>query len=216
MSVTWDGVNAKGVEQAYVDKNKDILANATFKGDWTAVLKFLDEHGSLINSTRPGSRSGFVPLHQAAYLGAPAAVAESLIEKGAWRSLRDLEGDRPVDIARRNKRDANLVALLEPVNHHNIPQEVVVKLEEYLHQAMHNWPIMEKANFRLPQVSVLMELSSGTLSVPTPGLFGGWQVSILCDGEDAKLKATMSSRMAGSATYEISKTGINEIGREYM
>ena len=75
--------------------------------------RIMTGHPEFINATRPGGRSLYTPLHQAAYGGAPAAAVRTLIELGAWRTLQNALGERPVDIAEKRRRDA-LIETLTP------------------------------------------------------------------------------------------------------
>jgi len=56
----------------------------------------------MVNSTRPGGKSLYAPLHQAAYGDAPPEVVRRLIDLSAWRTLQNSHGERPLDIAARN------------------------------------------------------------------------------------------------------------------
>ncbi|PZU49702.1 MAG: hypothetical protein DI566_01070 [Microbacterium sp.] len=81
----------------------DALADASRDGDWGRVFEILDDRDSFsveANSWRRGGTSWFSPLHQAAWHGASAEVVEGLKRRGAWLTLRDAEGRRPIDIAR--------------------------------------------------------------------------------------------------------------------
>jgi hypothetical protein len=64
------------------------LADAARSYNWTTIVEKV-RAPALANTTRPGSTSGFAPLHQVAHGGGPSSVAMALITRGAWRSLRD-------------------------------------------------------------------------------------------------------------------------------
>lgn len=81
----------------------DALADAARDGAWVRVFELLDDRDSFsvgANSWRCGGTSWFSPLHQAAWHGASAEVVDGLKRRGAWLTLRDAEGRRPIDIAR--------------------------------------------------------------------------------------------------------------------
>ena len=91
---------------------RDRLADSAKNGEWGSVLETLDNNTTLTaNDWRPGGSSWFGPLHQAAWLGAPESVVRALVERGAWRSLRDSAGRRPVDIARERGHAQTIEAL---------------------------------------------------------------------------------------------------------
>lgn len=77
------------------------LADAARDGDWPAVMRILDQspESVSINRWRPGGKSWFTVLHQAAWHGAPTSVIAELIERGAWTSLRDAKGRTPRHVA---------------------------------------------------------------------------------------------------------------------
>lgn len=97
---TWPGVvDSQVLTSSYVD-DVNRLADAAREGIWDSVFQLLDRSGSLgPNTWRVGGTSWYTPIHQVAWHGAETEVAERLIELGAWRSLRDSSGKRPVDIA---------------------------------------------------------------------------------------------------------------------
>ncbi|MFE2111300.1 hypothetical protein ACFXAF_36310 [Kitasatospora sp. NPDC059463] len=68
----------------------------------------MERSPGLANARRVGGRSGWAPLHRAAWLDAPAEVVHRLPAAGAWRTLRSTDGERPVDRAARLGRDAPL------------------------------------------------------------------------------------------------------------
>lgn len=102
---TWNGVLLER-DQCSPDlvRAGDWLADAAKAGDWEAVWAALDQEAQSgvldVNQWRPGGRSWFTPLHQAAWLGAPGEVVDELLRRGAWKSITDSAGRRPVDIAR--------------------------------------------------------------------------------------------------------------------
>ena len=90
------------------------LANAAKVYDWDKVLHLLYANPELINATRPGGKSWYTPLHQAAHGGAQVAVVQRMLALGASTTQRTANGDRAVDIARQ-KGHEYLIKLLEPV-----------------------------------------------------------------------------------------------------
>jgi hypothetical protein len=96
----WPGVaDRTAFNQAVVDAG-DRLADAARAGAWDSVFAVLGENWVGPNHWRTGGQSLYAPLHQAAWHGAPLDVVVRLLDAGAWRSLREAAGKRPVDIAR--------------------------------------------------------------------------------------------------------------------
>jgi hypothetical protein len=96
MEPVWDGLTRPetlGEESVRVRQG---LAHAAKNYDWPRVIAILSEHQELINTTRPGGSSLYAPLHQAARGGAPPEIVHRLIGLGAWRTLQNVRGERPV------------------------------------------------------------------------------------------------------------------------
>ncbi len=98
------------------DKAKVIhqLADAAKAYNWQKVFEILGKHPELINATRPGGKSQYTPLHQAAHGNAAPEVIQKLLVMGASLTLRNVESERAIDIAER-KGHQHLIQLLKPV-----------------------------------------------------------------------------------------------------
>jgi hypothetical protein len=125
------------------------------------MLALLEQHPRHINSTRPGGDSFYAPLHQAAHGGAPIEVVRQLLSLGAWRTLKNNNGERPIDIARR-KSQKHLYSILEPELKLNVPIGILLKIQSHFHAV-----IKERANsilktnaLRLPELEPLLEIGS--------------------------------------------------------
>src|SRR5690606_13038527 len=97
----WDGVTDAGLLDEETLAERTRLATGARTGDWGTVFALLRERPPWVNASRPGGSSGFAPLHQAAYLGAPETVVQALLDLGAWRLHRTAAGELPVDVAER-------------------------------------------------------------------------------------------------------------------
>ncbi|WP_280345544.1 ankyrin repeat domain-containing protein [Nocardia neocaledoniensis] len=131
MEILWWGSHRR---KAFSDEGiaaRDRLADAARAGEWDVVLELAERHRS-VNAVRVGGNSVFAPLHQAAWLGAPEAVVERLIELGAWRTLRIADGDTAADIADARGND-HLSALLAPQLVREVDATVLAQLECQLH-----------------------------------------------------------------------------------
>src|SRR5688572_28631433 len=99
--LVWDGLTtAEPLNEAGIALRQR-LADAAKAYDWPQVFALLTESEDLVNVTRPGGSSWYTPLHQAAHGGAPTEVVERLLVLGAWRTLRTANGERALEIARR-------------------------------------------------------------------------------------------------------------------
>jgi hypothetical protein len=201
----WDGVTRRSDYRAELVAERDALADAARAGDWPAVLARLPSLGA--NATRVGGASGFAPLHQAAWHGAPVAVAQELVRRGGWLTLRATDGRRPVDIALGHGHE-HLRAVLTPRPRHPLPADVLAGLEVQLHRLV--WQripeLAAELRMRLPQLAVLTELAEPALWFPVPGLYGGFSIVL----RDTELEVKSWNRIAGGwgATHRVTRVGV--------
>lgn len=143
------------------------LADAAKVGNWSSVFDLLDDphNGVNINWWRPGGPAWFTPLHQAAWHGAPAAVAAELIRHGALRSLRDSRGRTAYDI--RCQRD---LATKHPNRIAAHQRKSLVLRERYLR----------------PPPSPLAPATIGALDRHLAGVIDRRIRGVLCDGHDPR------------------------------
>lgn len=172
---TWDGVTRRESYSAQVLQVRDGLADAARDGDWAEVCDLLGRHPEWINSGRVGGASGYTPLHQAAWLGAPAEVAERLVAMGAWRTLRTAAGERAADIAAR-KGYSHLAEPLTPVIRHPLPREVLEAIERHFHAVIRErtGDLVARQELRLPRLEPLTEQWEPACWFPVPGMYGGF------------------------------------------
>lgn len=196
MTSEWQGVLDPDVLNEDLVDHAANLADAAKAGRWDTVLDLVekDTWGNA-NRWRIDGRSWFVPLHQAAWLGAPAEVAERLLRAGAWRSLRTADGDRPIDIARRR-------------DHHHLLETLAVRDLSTSEQRRHAaWDshlagliaertrTLEPVRFRPVPTELLDTEQMETLWVPYPGMYGGFTLSV----HRGRLVVESWSRVAGGS-----------------
>ncbi|KDN86974.1 ankyrin repeat domain-containing protein [Kitasatospora cheerisanensis] len=188
----------------------DEVADAAYRGDWTAVLAAVEKSPGLVNTRRTGGRSGWAPLHQAAWHGAPGAVVRQLVDAGGWRTLRAADGERPVDVATRlGRRD--LVPLLEPEPVHPLQDRAQRAMEQYLHALVRirtaDFGVELKLN--LPQIGVLTELPDGKLWFAVPGMYGGFAIVLEEAATSPRLRVSSHCRVVGYSgqTHHITADG---------
>ncbi len=90
------------------------LADAAKTYNWQKTLEILKKHPDLINATRPRGESLYTPLHQAAHGNASPEVIQKMLEMGASLTIKNLDDERPVDIAKK-KGYQHLIQILEPI-----------------------------------------------------------------------------------------------------
>lgn len=182
-AVDWDGVTTRDAYKPAVVAARDELADAARNGAWARVLEITAAHPGWVNTSRIGSRSGYAPLHQAAWHGAGADVTGRLLDLGAWRTLRAASGERATDIAEA-RGHAQLRNLLEPVIRQPVPAAVLAALQGRLHRLIEeeSYALAEKHRLRLPQLEIMTELAAGShVWFPVPGMYGGFRITL--DGD---------------------------------
>ena len=186
--IIWNGVTRPetiGEQAATLRKS---LADAARDGRWDDVLRFIDDTPSNINVSRLGSKSHYAPLHQAAHHGAPSEVVAKLISEGAWRTLRNSEGDRPLDIAAR-KGHSRLGAILTPVLKRTAALEMMSAIQNEFHRLIREraGELVNTESLRLPLLEPLLEFADARCWFPVPGMYGGFSYSLEITGADARL-----------------------------
>ena len=179
----WDGVllEREAFNDSYV-RATDMLADAARDGAWARVFDVLDGRGVEFavgaNDWRRGGKSWFSPLHQAAWHGAAAEVVQELVRRGAWRTLRDAQGRRPIDIARERRAD-HIIDLLEPQHIHSVSDRALEGMSSALADLVA--AAARQANCVAPirQLDAACVAESDTVVwFPIPGMYGGFSVQM--------------------------------------
>lgn len=180
--VEWDGVTRRSSLKERFAAQRDRLADAARDGDWPAVFHILDTHPAWSNSARLDGRSGYTPLHQAAWHGATTGTVERLLTYGASRTLRTSDAARAVDIAEQRGHH-HLTVLLRPDPRHSLPQDVLARLQQNLHRLIRHRAGLEggsdlatQQGLRLPEVEALTEFDHPACWFPVPGMYGGFKI----------------------------------------
>lgn len=182
---SWDGITRSETLAGEAAALRQRLADHARSYDWAAVLSILSKQPELVNATRPGGQSLYAVLHQAAHGGAPVKVVEQLLAKGAWRTLRTAQGERPVDIAERHKHP-HLTAILTSVLRSDIPPDVLPPIQRHFHAVIRERAghLVEEHALRLPELEPLLEMPAPKLWFPVPGMYGGFSFWLDRIGED--------------------------------
>ena len=159
MDIVWDGITKAGTLKDWAAAARSALADAAKAYNWPRMFKLISEHTEFVNSCRPGGKSLFAPSHQAAHACAAIEVVHRLIELGAWRTLRNARGERPVDVAERQGHH-HLVEVLKPVLKHRVPHGAIQRILSHFHKVI--WRRIDRAlpdhGLRLPELEPLLEL----------------------------------------------------------
>ncbi|MDP7734252.1 ankyrin repeat domain-containing protein [Mycobacterium paragordonae] len=185
------------------------VADAAKVGDWPTVFDLLDDAEQFIdiNWWRPGGPTWFTVLHHAARHGAPIEVAAELIRRGALKSLtdargrtaydlrceQDLKADRPKDAAVQQRKSLVLrTRYLKP------PPSPLARYEI---RAL-DWHLAEVIDSRIcgvlydgrdpqrvlryPPVEILHEVPGQRIWFPVPGMYGGFDITLVQNHLDVK------------------------------
>jgi hypothetical protein len=186
------------------------LADAARVGDWSTVFDLLDDPSQRvdINWWRPGGPAWFTVLHQAAWHGAPPDVAAELIRRGALRSLTDARGrtayeircqrdlkaaNHPKGIATQQRKSLILrERYLKPPPSRLAPEQVSA-LDRHLADVIGSriGGVLYDGRdprrvLRYPPVGILHEVPGQHLWFPVPGMYGGFDITLVEDFLDVK------------------------------
>ena len=210
MVVDWDGILRADILHADEVKTRHALADHAKNGAWPQMLGLLAEHKHLVNVSRLDGTSLYAPLHQLGYRGAPVDVAQQLIDLGAWRTLQNVLGERPLDVAQRMGHH-HLLELFTPEFKHVVPHGILLKIQGHFHAV-----ILERINkphhelgLRLPELEPLLELEDPQMWFAVPGMYGGFRYRLESTGVKAKLVSESWCRVSeGSGRrHEITSAG---------
>jgi hypothetical protein len=219
MDIIWDGVTRADVLHAESVAIRHALADAAKGYNWPRVLELVTEYPTLVNSSRLDGSSRYAPLHQAAHGGAPVEVARRLIGMGAWRTLQNARGERPVDVAERCGH-RHLTGVLAPEHKHHVPLGVLLKIQAHFHAVIRGridrqWP---DHGLRLPELEPLLELDGPRMWFPVPGMYGGFSYGLESAGVEAKLVSDSWCRVVGGSgqRHEITSAGSRLVAEGFV
>lgn len=175
----WPGVIDTAALKPEVVAASNRLADAAKAGAWDTVFDLLEASFWLgPNHWRVAGSSWCTPLHQAAWHGAPIEVADRLIALGAWRSLRDSSGQRPVDIARARGHRHLLESLSTP-DLGPREREKHEAWDRHLDQLVRErTKTLDPVRYRPISTEVVESEQLDPLWFPFPGMYGGFSVSV--------------------------------------
>ena len=210
MDATWDGITRTETLNEWAAKARIALADAAKGYDWPRVFEVLSEHQEFVNSWRPDGKSMYAPLHQAAHGGASEDVVQRLLQLGAWRSLQNARGERPVDVATK-RGHAHLLSVLEPQYKRLVPLGILLKIQAHFHAVIRERAnrFVEECALRLPELEPLLELEEPQIWFAVPGMYGGFKFRLETPGVDAKVISESWCRVAevSGQRHEITSSG---------
>ncbi|MFF6995410.1 ankyrin repeat domain-containing protein [Streptomyces sp. NPDC008313] len=205
----WDGITDREQFSGWYLAERDRFADMARDADWHGLFHALGKHPEWVNLSRPGNRSGFTALHQAAWHGADFPVVSRLIAHGAWRTQRTRDGRRAVDVAR-ERGHTRLLELLEPVVVRPLPAPADA-LEHHFHALLRESTgrCLEKTEHLLPPLSPLTETLSLKIFFQVIGMMGG----VFYHLEDDHVRVNAGSRMdyGDGQHYRVTPEGWAEI-----
>ncbi|MFH8495751.1 ankyrin repeat domain-containing protein [Streptomyces coeruleorubidus] len=181
IGMEWDGLTDRERYGDWYLKERDRFSDLARDADWDGLCGELVKNPERVNLARPGNRSGFAPLHQAAWHGATIAVVSRLIAHGAWRTQRTRDGRRPVDIAR-ERGHTHLLELLEPVAVRQLPAPADA-LEGHFHAMLRErtGSCFDEIEHLLPPLSPLTEGLDVRIFFRVVGMMGGFHYRLHAD-----------------------------------
>jgi hypothetical protein len=196
LHIVWDGIVGANYPHGAEAKVRHELADEAKRYNWAHVLARLRVNPNLVNTTRPGGGSFFAPLHQVAYGGAALEIAEELILLGAWRTLQNAQGERPIDIAEKRGHE-HLFGILKPKLKRRVPIGVLLKIQSRFHNVILGRAAehVERVGMRLPQLEPLLEFEHQQFWFGIPGMYGGFSYELQSEGVDALLISESWSRV---------------------
>ena len=218
-TICWDGLTQARSCSAEEAIARHALADAARDAEWTRVFEILcnyrkwwdpTRHGSWVNATRLDGSSWYAPLHQAAWHGAAVEISQRLIGFGAWRTLRNVRGERPLDIAKR-RRNRHLLHVLAPEFKHDIPHEDLSGIQAHFHAVIRGRAahLVDEQRLRLPQLEPLLELDKPEMWFTVPGMAGGFHYRLRSGCDEIQLVSDSWCRVAGGSgqRHEITSRG---------
>ena len=211
MSLPTDSQRAAASEENWIDRARRKVIDSAKSANWSTMLQTLNHSDlleeitesdighyrrshRLINCTRTGGKAWYTPLHHAAWNGAPQSVVQELLDLGAWRTLRNSRGERPVDVALR-RRHRHLIDMLTPEYPRPVSEWSIERIGIYFHAVMLGRAAKQirENRLRLPQLAPLLEYRECTCWCTVRGMGGGFSYWFEFSEEDNEPKLVSES-----------------------
>jgi hypothetical protein len=215
----WDVITGTETLSEVELELRQSVANCAKNYDWSRLLVLLTQHPELVNTVRPGGKSWFAPIHQAAHGGASPEVVRALLDLGAWRTLKNAAGDRAVDIARA-KSHAKLLAILDPVFMQSVPQPILEGIQAHFHELIRQraGELVREHMLRLPVLEPILEFPPRKFWFAIPGMYGGFAYWLVEGRTSTVLVSESWCRIAGGSgqRHEINAHGCRLVDRGFV
>lgn len=134
-------------------------------------------------------------------------VVAELLRRGAWRTLQDAQGQRPIDIARAHSF-RHLESLLAPVFLTDVPAGALARIQARFHEVIRGRvdSLVREHALRLPELEVMLECPPQKFWFAVPGMYGGFSYWLEGSGPDIRLITESWCRVEGGSgqRHEIS------------
>jgi hypothetical protein len=218
--LSWDCVLERSDLKPDVLALRDALSDAVEEGHWAHVATLLDRTDDDLpsalsaNALRVGDASGMAPLHHAASQGAHTDVVDDLVVRGAWRTLRNGDGDTAEVIARRLGH-VRLADQLRPQPVVEIDEEIVADLEVFLRALVEVRTRRLGRRLRPPQLGPLTEHPEATMWLGIPGMYGGFACRWAEGASEPTVEVRSWSRVTGGSgrAHRITVEGVELVTR---
>lgn len=211
MTIEWCGIVKSNIFSQDECNLRKQIAKVIKAHQWNKAFLLLQERPDLINATFLDEMSWYAPVHQITFDNSPIEIVEKILSIGAWRTLKNSDGNKPVDIANKEGYQ-NLALLLKPIYRRHINLETLSKIQAHFHKVIigrieHTIP--EWASFRLPDLEILLEIEQPRMWFPVPGMYGGFSYKLEIEGENVKLISESWCRVVGGSgeRHEITAEG---------
>lgn len=173
------------------------VADAARDGNWDQLFCLLEDHPKLINYSRIGGKSGYTPLHQAAYNQAPADVLRKLLAMGAFRTVRNSSGETAFDVGIKQNAFPENMGLLAPELARMCTWDDIAQLDDMFLKLVQDviGELWCESDLKLPSLSVIFELECPQLWIPIPGMYGGFHVVLSRSGDSPQCLVKSWSRI---------------------
>lgn len=198
----WNGIFDSSLRWEEDIEILNALADTARNGDWTSLIDLLLRQLRLCpNDWCPDDPSFDTIMHRAARWGAPVDVIEQLIKLGGWRNIKNAQGERPIDIARRLHHD-HLLSVLEPELVFDIPVETISALQSHFHNLIKKVIVDDGIDDEvklvqvMPDLNVLLEQKDLKMWFEIHKMYGGFRYCLDPAKEKICLRVTCWSRVA--------------------
>ena len=215
----WDGITKSKTLDPLAARERNRVADNAKGCGWSELIAILAGDPHLVNTTRPDGKAAYAPLHHAAFGGAPVDTVHHLLKLGAFRTLRDSQGSRPVDIAF-DRGHRHLLAILEPEFKRRMGPDVLSAIQGHFHALIRERAseLVSEHSLRLPELEIVLEFTRTKFWFAIPGMYGGFVFWLVGKESEPKLITESWCRVAeGSGQrHEITEHGSRLIDEGFV